>query len=152
MEDTEKSPEDKGEDQSAGLIINRRYAIVAVVATLIVLGSALRSFLMRAPRERWLFEPPFQSHQLRPLTVGISFFFWGFVLWILFCFYRAARNRYERFLIGASAVGFLLGIIEGFVPSETRVQLEPASIAAYLISFAAAVTLLIKLSSKTETP
>lgn len=64
MENTEKSPEDKGEDQSAGLIINRRYAIVAVVATLIVLGSALRSFLMRAPRERWLFAPPFNRISL----------------------------------------------------------------------------------------
>lgn len=152
MEDTEKSSEDRSEDQSAGLIINRRYAVVAVIATLIVLGSALRSFLMRTPRERWLFAPPFQSHQLKPLTVGISFFFWGFVLWVLFCFHRAARNRYERFLVGALAAGYLLGIIGGFLPSEARIQLEPASIAAYLISFAAAVTVLIKSWSKTGTP
>jgi hypothetical protein len=84
--------------------------------------------------------------------VGLSLFFWGFVLWILFCFYRAARNRYERFLIGGSAVGFLLGIVEGFLPSGARIELEPASIAGFLISFAAAMTLLFKLPLKTGAP
>jgi uncharacterized membrane protein len=152
MANTDESPEGRSEIQSSGLVLNRRYAIVAATLTFIVLVSALRSIVMQAPRHRWLLEPPWQSHQLTPLVVGFSFFFWGFTLWILFCFYRAARNRYERLLVGGSAVGFLLGIVEGFLPSGARIELEPASIAGFLVSFAAAMTLLVKLPSATGTP
>jgi hypothetical protein len=152
MANTDELPEDRTEGQTSGLILNRRHAITAAILAFIVLASALRSFVMRAPRHRWLLEAPWQSHQLTPLVVGFSFFFWGFALWILFCFYRAARNRYERFLVGGSAVGLLLGIIEGFLPSGARIELEPASIAGFLVSFAAAMTLLIKLRATTGAP
>jgi hypothetical protein len=150
MANTDESPEDRSGDQTSGLILNKRYAITAAILTFVILASALRSSLMQASRHRWLLEPPWQSHQLTPLAVGFSFFFWGFTLWILFCFYRGARNRYERFLVGGSAVGFLLGIVEGFLPSAARIELEPASIAGFLVSFAAAMTLLFKLPSKTR--
>ena len=151
MANTDESPEDRSDSQTGGLILNKRYAITAAILTFIILASALRSFVMQAPRRQWLLEPPWQSHKLTPL-VGFSFFFWGFTLWILFCFYRAARNRYERFLVGGSAVGFLLGIVEGFLPSAARIELEPASIVGFLVSFAAAMTLLFELPSETRVP
>ena len=152
MANTDESPEDRSDSQTGGLILNKRYAITAAILTFIVLASAVRSFVIQAPRHRWLLERPWQSHQVTPLVVGSSFFFWGFTLWILLCFYRAARNRYERFLVGGSAVGFLLGIVEGFLPSAARMDLEPASIAGFVVSFAAAMTLLFKLPSKTRVP
>jgi hypothetical protein len=86
MANTDEPLEDGSDNQTSGLILNKRYAITAAILTFIVLASALRSFVMQAPRHRWLLEPPWQSHQLTPLVVGFSFFFWGFTVWIFFAF------------------------------------------------------------------
>jgi hypothetical protein len=142
---TSESPQHKKEDRTGrGLIHNRRDAIVASVLTLVVLGSTLRSMMMRPPHDPWFFAR--QSGLPVPLLIGLSLFFWAFVCWILFWFYRAARDKYERLLVGGFAIGFLLSIFERFVPS-TRIGLEPASATAFLASFAAALTLLVKLTS-----
>jgi hypothetical protein len=86
--------------------------------------------------------------------MGLTVFFWGFVLWILFWFYRAARDRYERFLVGGFAIGFLLSIVERFVSPLAATNLEFASIGALSVSFAAALTLFFKLplTSKISDP
>src|SRR5438445_10547370 len=81
------------------LISNRRDAIVAVVITSIVLASAFRSAITRAPQSRWLFEPINHSHLFgKPASIALSIFFWCVVAWGLSWFYRAARDKHERFL------------------------------------------------------
>jgi uncharacterized membrane protein len=147
MANTDKSQQERNsENEKGGLIKDRRDGIVAAVLTLAVLGSTLRSIVTRNPHNRWLFEPP-QSSTLVPLNVGLTIFFWAFVSWILFWFYRGAQNKYERLLVGSFAIGFVLSIVEAFLPRAQRIDLEPASAAAFFVSFAAALTLAVKLRS-----
>ena len=81
-------------EHTSGVIRNKRHAIVAVILTGIIAASALRTTLQRMRvTGPWLFEPISGVPHLRPLFIGLSVFFWGFVLWILFWFYRAARGK-----------------------------------------------------------
>ncbi|MFI5116324.1 MAG: hypothetical protein ACHP8B_06450 [Terriglobales bacterium] len=151
MANTVGSLENKGEEDAGGLICNRRRAIVAVVATAIPLVSELRLFPARVPHHsRWLIEPPPQGPQLRILFIGLSIWVCGFMFWILFWFYRAARDKYERFLVAGFAASFLFSTIERFVPPLAAADLHFASTGASLLSLAAALTLLFRLSSKGE--
>src|SRR5512140_1980115 len=104
---------DKAESvrRDVGLIRNRRYAIIAAILTAIVAISGLRATVNPVPyRERWLFVPMGGLPHLRPLFIGLSVFYWVFGLWILFWFYRAARGKYERFLVGSFALAFVLSV------------------------------------------
>ena len=80
--------------------------------------------------------------------IGLSVFFWVFTLWVLFWFYRAAREKYEQFLVGAFAAAFVLGVVRRFVPSAIAANLQLLRTAAAIISFAAAMTLLFRLPSE----
>jgi hypothetical protein len=140
-------------DQSGGLIRNRRHAIVAVLGTLVVFASGLHGILGRIPNYgHWPLEPPPQWVYLRPLFVGLSIFVWAFVLWILFWFYRAASGKYERFLVVAFAISFILNTAERFVAPKAAADLQFLSVAASLVAVAAALTLFFKFFSKTTTP
>jgi hypothetical protein len=147
LAEEEETKSNGREGPRRGLISNRRHAIVAVVITSIVLASAFRSAITRAPQSRWLFEPINHSHLFgRPASIALSIFFWCFVAWILFWFYRAARDKNERFLVGGFAIGYVLGLIGGFLSPSAQSKLEFASIAAFLVSFASSLTVLTKRS------
>ena len=147
MSNTDESPPEADENKATGLIQNRRDGIIAAVLTLAVLSSTLRSIVTGHPHNAWLFEPP-KSGPLVPLLVGLSLFYWAFVSWILFWFYRGAQNKYERLLVASFAIGFVLSIVEGFVPQALGINLELPSAAAFFISCLAALTLVGKFSSK----
>jgi len=140
-------------DHTNGLIKTRRHAIVAVILTAIVTASALRAALQPARHTSpWLFEPISGLPHLRPLFIGLSVFYWVFVLWIAFWFYRAARVKYERFLLASFAIGYVLSVIEHFMPPRVAANVQFLSTAAAFVSFVAAMTILFTLPSKTTTP
>lgn len=64
--------------------------------------------------------------------------------------YRAARDKNERFVLGGFAVGYVLGVVGGFLPVSAQINLEFASTAAHLVSFASSLTILKKLSSENK--
>jgi hypothetical protein len=78
-------------------------------------------------------------------AIALSVFFWCFVAWILFWFYRAARDKNERFLVGGLAIGYMLGVIGGFLSPSAQINLEFASIAAFLVAFASSMKVLANL-------
>lgn len=141
------------EHTQAGLIRNKRHAIIAVVFTAIIAASALRTTLqpMRLTSP-WLFEPIYGLPHLRLLFIGLSVFFWLFVLWILFWFYRAARGKYERFLLASFATGFVLSTIERFMSLPITANMQYLSTAAALVSLVSAMTILFTLPSDTTMP
>lgn len=142
-----------GVEYTSGLIRNKRHAIVAVILTAIIAASELRSTLqpMRVTSP-WLFEPLYGLPHLRLLFIGLSVFFWTFVLWILFWSYRAARGKYERFLLASFAAGFVLSTIERFLSLHIAANIQYLSTAAAVVSLVSAMTILFTLSSKTTTP
>jgi hypothetical protein len=101
-------------------------------------------------REFWLIEPLPQWPDLRPIFIALSIFCWVFVLWILFWFYKAARSKYERFLVAAFAISFALNMVKPFVSRELAVHLHLISTAASLVALAAALTLFLKLENRTQ--
>jgi hypothetical protein len=138
---------------TSGVIQNRRHAILAVILTAIIAALALRTTLqpMRLTSP-WVFERVYGLPHLRPLSIALSVFFWGFVLWIVFWFYRAARGKCERLLFASFAVGFVLDVIERFMPPQLAANMQFLSAAAALVSLVAAVTLLFTLATHTTTP
>ena len=136
-------------EHTGGVIRNKRHAILAVVLTAIIAASALRSaFKPVRFTGRWLFEPIYGLPHLRPLFIGLSLFYWCFVLWIVFWFWRAARGKYERFLLASFTIGYVLSIIERFMPPLVAANMQYLSTAAALVSFTAAITLLFALPDK----
>jgi len=96
-------------------------------------------------RERWLLiEPLPQWHQLRPLFIGLTIWVWAFMFWILFWFYKAARGKYERFMVAAFAVGFVLSTVEPFVSRQAAANLQFIGTGASLLSLAAALMLFVQ--------
>jgi hypothetical protein len=79
-------------------------------------------------------------------------FFWGFVFWILFWFYRAARGKYERFLLASFATGFVLSTIGRFMPFLIAAHMQYLSTAAALVSLVSAMTILFTWPTKTTIP
>lgn len=149
MAKEEESESNGREAPQRGLISNRREAIVAVVITSIVLVSAFRSAVARVSHSHWLFEPIRQSYLFgRSASIALSIFFWCFVAWILFWFYRATHDKNERFLVGGFAVGYVSGVIGGFLSPFAQRNLGFVTIAAFLVSFASSVTVLTKVSSR----
>jgi uncharacterized BrkB/YihY/UPF0761 family membrane protein len=140
-------------EHTSGLIRNKRHAIIAVILTAIIAASGLRATLqpMRLTSP-WLFEPLYGLPHLRLLFIGLSVFFWVFVLWILFWFYRAARGKYERFLLASFATGFVLSTIERFMSLHIAANMQYFSTAAALVSLVSAMTILFTLPSKTTMP
>ena len=140
-------------EHTSGLIRNKRHAIIAVILTAIIAASALRTTLqpMRLASP-WLFEPIYGLPHLRRLSIGLSLFFWGFVLWTLFWFYRAARGKYERLLLASFATGFVFSTIEHFMPLQIAANMQYLSTAAALVSLVSAMTILFTLPSKTTMP
>jgi hypothetical protein len=143
---------DTDTDQAAGLIRKRSHAVTAVLCTLVVFASNIRGSIRHTPHyERWLFiEPLPQWHQFRPLFIGFTIWVWVFVLWILFWFYRAARGKYERFLVAAYAVSFVLSTVEPFVPREAATDLQIATTGASLLALAAALILFLQIEKITH--
>jgi len=140
-------------EHTSGLIRNKRHAIIAVIVTAVVATSALRTTLQPMRRiSPWLFEPIYGLPHLRLLFMGLSVFFWGFVLWILFWFYRAARGKYERLLLASFAPGFVVSTIERFMPLQIAAKMQYLSTAAAWVSLVAAMTILFTLITKTTTP
>ncbi len=140
-----------GHGSQCGLIQSRRHAIIALIITFIVLASAFRSAVERVPQHRWLFEPMNHSYVFgKPACITLSIFFWCFVAWILFSFYRNTRDKNERFVVGGFAIGYILGVIGGFLPLTAQFNIELASIAAFLVSFASTLTILKTLSSDSK--
>jgi hypothetical protein len=134
--------------QDSGLIRNRRYALLAAIWTGSVAISGLRAALSPAPyHERWLFMLRGLPH-LRPLLIGLSVFYWLLVLWVFFWFYQAARGKYEHFLVGSFALAFVLGVIEGFLPSFAATNVGIVSIAASILSFMTAMALVFKTTQR----
>jgi uncharacterized BrkB/YihY/UPF0761 family membrane protein len=140
-------------EHTSGLVRNKRYAIISVILTAIIAASALRTTLqpMRLTSP-WLVEPSYGLPHLRLLFIGLSVFFWGYVLWILFWFYRAARGKYERLLVASFATGFVLSTIERFMPQQIAVNMQYVSTAAALVSLVSAMTILFTLPSKATMP
>ncbi len=140
-------------EHTSGVIRTRRHAIIVVILTGTIAASALRSTLqpMRVARP-WLFEPISGLPQLRLLFIGLSVFFWGFVLWILFWFYRAARGKYELFLLASFAAGFVLSTIGRFMPFLIAANMRYLSTAAALVSLASAMAILFTWPTKTTMP
>jgi len=138
---------------TSNLIRNRRDATVAVVLTAIIAALVLNTTLrpMR-PSSPWVFDRLYGLPDVRPLRVGLSLFYWAFVLWIVFWFYRAARGKYERFLMASFAVGFVLSVVERFMPRLIAVNMQFLSAAAALVSFVAAIAVLLMLPTKTSSP
>jgi|SRR5579864_3026604 len=138
---------------TSGLIRNKRHAIISVILTAITAASAFRTTLQPVRLTNpWLFEPNYGLPHPRLLFVGLSMFFWGFVLWILFWFYRAARGKYERFLVASFATGFVLSTVDRFMPQQIAVNMQYASSAALLVSLVSATTILFTLPSKASMP
>ena len=125
-----------------------------MILTAINTASAIRTTLqpVRLTTNPWLFEPSYGLPHLRLLFVGLSVFFWGFVLWILFWFYRAARGKHERFLVASFATGFVLSTIGRFMPQQIAVNMQYVSTAALLMSLVSAMTILFTLPSKATMP
>jgi uncharacterized BrkB/YihY/UPF0761 family membrane protein len=140
-------------EHTSGVIRNKRHAIIAVILTAIIAASALRTTLrpMRLTSP-WLFEPISGLPHLRLLFIGLSVFFWGFVFWILFWFYRAARGKYERFLLASFATGFVLSTIGRFMPFWIAANMQYLSTAAALVSLVSAMTILFTWPTKTTMP
>jgi hypothetical protein len=84
------------------------------------------------------------------LFIGFTIWVWVFVLWILFWFYRAARGKYERFLVAAFAVSFILSTVEPFVPPQAAADLQFIGTGASLVALAAALTLFVNIQSGTQ--
>ena len=64
-----------------------------------------------------------------PHCIGLAFVL---VLCRMDCFfYRAARDRNERFMVGGFALGYVLGIVGGFLPVSAQSDLKFGSIAAF---------------------
>jgi uncharacterized BrkB/YihY/UPF0761 family membrane protein len=142
-------------EHTSGLLRNKRHAIIAVILTAIIAASALGTTLqpMRlTSASPWLFEPIYGVPHLRLLFIGLSVFFWVFVLWILFWFYGAARGKYERFLLGSFATGFVLSTIERFMSPHVADNMQYLSTAAALVSLVFAIAILFTLPSKTTMP
>jgi hypothetical protein len=137
----------------SGLIGNKRDAIIAVILTAIIAASALRG-AWRPMRHSspWLFDTAYGLPRLTPLLIGLSVFFWVYLLWILFWFYRAARGKYERFLLASFATGFVFSTIKGFMPVHIAVNMQYLSTAASLLSLVSAATILVTLLSKATMP
>jgi hypothetical protein len=136
-----------------GLVRNRRQAVSAFVITLIVLALEFRTVIARHHAKRWLFDPINNSYLFgRGASIALSIFFWCFVACMLFSLYRAARDKTEQFLIGGFAVGYILGVISGFLSPSAQINLQLASIAADLVSFASSLTILAKWSDNSIEP
>lgn len=151
MSQEDASQPDVRHGSQCSLIQTKRHAIIAVIITVIVLTSAFRSAVARIPQHRWLFEPMNHSYVFgKPACITLSIFFWCFVAWMLFSFYRNTRDKNERFVVGGFAIGYILGVIGGFLPLTAQLNVELASIAAFLISLASTLTILSKLSSDSK--
>jgi uncharacterized BrkB/YihY/UPF0761 family membrane protein len=140
-------------EHRSGLVRNKRDATIAVILTAIIAASSLRTTLqpMRLTGP-WLFEPIYGLPHLGRLSIGLSLFFWGFVLWILFWFYRAARGKYEQLLLASFVTGFVFSTIERFMPLQIAANMQYISTAAALVSLVAAITILFTLPTKTTMP
>jgi len=53
-------------------------------------------------------------------------------------------------MVGGFAVGYILGVVGGFLPVSAQINLEFASIAALLLSFASSLTILKERSSENK--
>jgi len=137
-------------EHTTGLIRNKRHALIAVILTAIIAASALRSTMqpMRL-RSPWLFEPIYGLPHHKLLFIGLSGFFWVYVLWIVFWFYRAARGKYERFLLASFAAGFILSTIERFMSPLRAANMQYLCTAAALVSLVSAMAILFTLPSTT---
>lgn len=140
-------------EHTSGLIRNKGHAIIAVILMAIIAASALRTTLqpMRVTSP-WLFEPLYRLPHLRLLFISLSVFFWAYVLWILFWFYRAARRKYEQFLLASFATGFVLKTIEHFMSLPIAADMQYLSTAAALVSFVSAIAILFTWPTKTTVP
>ena len=147
MANMDESMEGTEGQQTFGLIRNRRAAFFALFLILILLGSDIRTIILRVPHRLWLIEPPHQLSQLRSAFVGLDVFFWVFALWILFWCYRAARHKYERFLVAGAGISLVLSAGEAFLPSLAAANAQLVSCASLSISFAAALRLVFMLPS-----
>jgi len=78
------------------------------------------------------------------LFIGLTIWVWAFMLWILYWFYKAARGKYERFMVAAFAVGFALSTVEPFVSRRAAANLQFVGTGASLLSLAAALSLLVQ--------
>ena len=135
----------------SGLVRNRRDATIAVILTAIIAASSVRTTLhpMRLTGP-WLFDPIYGlPHLGSRLSIGLSLFFWGFVLWIVFWVYRAARGKYERLVLASFATGFIFSTIERFMPPQVAANMRYISTTATVVSLVAAVTILFTLPTKT---
>lgn len=141
-------------NSTSGVIRNSRDASVAVLFAAIIAASALHATIQPVRlTSPWVFERLYGLSQVsRPFLIGLSLFFWAFVLWILFWFYKAAREKYERLLMASFAVGFVLSVIKHFVSPHVAAKVQFLSTAAALVSLVAAIALLFTLRQETTTP
>jgi len=72
------------------------------------------------------------------------------MLWILFWFYRAARGKYEKFLVAAFSVSFVLSTVEPFVLPQTAADLQFIGTGASFVALAAALTLFMRIETGTH--
>jgi uncharacterized membrane protein YeaQ/YmgE (transglycosylase-associated protein family) len=141
-------------DHATGVIRNKRDATVWVILTAVI-GALARHSTFQPVRltSPWIFESLYGLSRLgRPVLIGLSVFFWVFVLWILFWLYRAMRGRYERLLVGSFAAGFILSVIKRFMSPQFAADLQFLDAAEMLVSFVAAMALLFTLPPKTTAP
>ena len=73
---------------------------------------------------------------------------------LVFCrvdsFYRAGRDKSERFLVGGFAIGCIVGIISGFMPVSAQSNGELASTVAFFVSFVSSLTIASKVAAGTR--
>jgi len=138
-------------DHTAGLIRSRRGASAAVILTVAVAALELHiTFQPVRLASPWTLERLYGLSRLgRPVFIGLSVFFWAWALWVLFWFYKAARGKYERFLVGSFAIGFVLSVIKRFMSPQVAANVQFLSTAAALLSLVSAMVLLFTLPPKT---
>lgn len=138
-------------DHPTGLIRSRRYASAAVIFSAAVAALELHiTFQPVRLTSPWTFDRLYGLSQLgRPLLIGLSLFFWAWVLWVLFWLYKASRGKCERLLVGSFAIGFVLSVTKRFMSPQIAANVQFLSVAAALVSLGSAIVLLFTLPPKT---
>jgi uncharacterized BrkB/YihY/UPF0761 family membrane protein len=138
-------------DHTTGLIQRKRDASAAVIFTAAVAALELHiTFQPVRLTSPWTFERLYGLSRLgRPVLIGLSVFFWAWVLWVLFWLYKASHGKYERLLVGSFAISFVLSVIKRFMSPQIAANVQFLSTGAALVSLVSAMVLLFTLPSKT---
>jgi hypothetical protein len=123
------------------LIASRRTAFIVLVLTALVGVSTFRSLFLHSPvSPNWL---PMGTMLPRWLNTPFDVAIYGYLLWLCFWFFRAARGK-ERLVVAGWCPGLLLAPLKHFVADADISVIEHVEAVGIAVAFVATFLILIE--------